>query len=108
LFANGSLLDAEISNSLNTSLIGNSTAFSPEHLLRTGLLSDSEKRNAALTATIVGEQYWQDSNLARGSGANEVAAKISGYEVLDFSLEYEYREQWSLYGGINNMLNQDY
>jgi Fe(3+) dicitrate transport protein len=69
LFANGSLLDAEIGNSLNTS--------------RTGLLFDSEKWNAALTATIVGEQYWQDSNLARGSGATEVAAKIPGYEVLD-------------------------
>lgn len=108
LFANGSLLDAEISNSLNTSLIGNSTAFSPEHLLRTGLLFDSEKWNAALTATVVGEQYWQDSNLARGSGASEIAAEIPGYEVLDFSLEYEYSEQWSLYGGINNMLNQDY
>jgi len=108
LFANGSLLDAEIVRSGNASLVGNDTSFSPDHLIRTGLLYDSERWNSALTATIVGEQNWQDSNLARGFGANEIAAIIPSYEVVDFSLEYRHNDEWALHGGINNLLNQDY
>jgi Fe(3+) dicitrate transport protein len=108
LFANGSLLDAEISNSLNASLVGNNTAFSPDYLIRTGLLFDSEDWTAALTTTLVGDQYWQDSNLPRGSGTSEIAAEIPAYEVVDFSLEYRPSNQWSVHGGINNLLSEDY
>jgi len=108
LFTNGSLLDAEISNSVDSSLVGNNTAFSPDYLLRTGLLYDSDQWNAALTATLVGEQYWQDSNLPRGSGTSEIAAQIPAYEVLDFSLEYRPSDQWAVHGGINNLLSEDY
>lgn len=108
LFTNGSLLDAEINTSLDANLVGNDTAFSPDYLIRTGLLYDSDTWNAALTATLVGEQYWQDSNLARGFGANEIAAEIPSYEVLDFSLEYNHSDRWTVHGGINNLLSQDY
>ncbi|MFT4873946.1 TonB-dependent receptor family protein, partial [Congregibacter sp.] len=108
LFANGSLLDAEINTSLNESLVGNSTAFSPDYLIRTGLLFDNEDWTAALTATLVGEQYWQDSNLPRGSGADQIAAEIPAYEVLDFSLEYRASNRWTVHGGVNNMLDEDY
>jgi Fe(3+) dicitrate transport protein len=108
LFANGSLLDAEIVSSLDASLVGNETSFSPDHLIRTGLLYDSEKWNAALTATLVGEQNWQDSNLPRGSGASLIAAEIPAYEVIDFSLEYRHSSKWAVHGGINNLLSEDY
>jgi Fe(3+) dicitrate transport protein len=108
LFANGSLLDAEINNSLNVSLIGNNTAFSPDNLIRAGFIFDSQQWNAALTATLVSDQYWQDSNLPRGSGVNAIAAEIPAYEVLDFSLEYHHNDQWTVHGGINNLLNEDY
>jgi Fe(3+) dicitrate transport protein len=108
LFANGSLLDAQITSSLTPSLINNDTAFSPNHLIRTGLLFENEKWNAALTATLVADQYWQDSNLPRGVGANQIAAEIPGYEVIDASVEYRHSEQWTLHGGINNLLDKDY
>jgi Fe(3+) dicitrate transport protein len=108
VFANGSLLDAEIRNSTNPDLVGNDTAFAPDYLVRTGFLFDSDKWNAALTATLVGEQFWQDSNLARGAGASEIEAEIPSYEVVDFSLEYRPTDQWALHGGINNLLNEDY
>ncbi|MGB5334914.1 MAG: TonB-dependent receptor, partial [Woeseiaceae bacterium] len=108
LFANGSLLDAEITESLNASLVGNDTAFSPNRLIRTGVIFDSAQWNAALTATLVADQYWQDSNLPRGIGAGEVAAEIPSYEVLDLSTEYQYNDQWTVYGGINNLLSEDY
>ncbi|MFT7266313.1 MAG: Fe(3+) dicitrate transport protein [Halioglobus sp.] len=108
LFADGSLLDAEITNSLNNSLVGNDTAFSPDYLVRTGLIFDNVKWNAALTATLVEDQYWQDSNLPRGSGSSEIEAEIPAYEVLDFSLEYRPADQWTVHGSINNLLNEDY
>jgi Fe(3+) dicitrate transport protein len=108
LFANGSLLDTEIVRSANANLLGNQTAFAPAHLIRTGFIYDDVTWNASLTATIVGDQYWQDSNLPRGAGAGIVEAEIPSYEVVDFSVEYNPSERWSIYGGINNLLNEDY
>ena len=108
LFANGSFLDTEIVNSVNTNLIGNETAFAPGHVVRTGFIYDDVFWRASLTATLVGDQYWQDSNLSRGTAFGVVDAEIPSYEVLDFSMEYNPNEQWSIYGGINNLLNEDY
>ncbi len=108
LFANGSLLDTEITRSLEADLIGNSTAFAPDYLIRTGFIVDRGPWNAALTASLVGEQYWQDSNLASGTGAGRIDGEIPAYEVLDFSIEYRHRDRWTLYGGVNNLLDQDY
>jgi Fe(3+) dicitrate transport protein len=108
LFANASLLDAEIRSSINPALVGNTPAFAPDYLVRTGLLFDNQQWNAALIATLVADQYWQDSNQPRGSGDSEIAAEIPAYEVLDFSIEYFLNERWSFFGGINNLLDQDY
>jgi Fe(3+) dicitrate transport protein len=107
-FANGSLLDAEITSSLNTSLEGNNTAFSPDYLIRTGVLFDSRDLTVSLTATLVGEQFWQDANLPRGAGAGVIDAEIPAYEVVDLSAEYRIGSQWAIHGGINNLLDQDY
>ena len=108
LFANASLLDAEITNSFNPELVGNTPAFAPDYLIRSGFILDSDQFNAMLTATLVGDQYWQDSNLPRGSGDNEITAVIPAYKVFDFSMEYYLSERWSLFGGVNNMLDEDY
>jgi Fe(3+) dicitrate transport protein len=108
LFANGSLLDAEITQSLDVDLVGNSTAFAPDYLIRTGFIVDRGPWNAALTASLVGEQYWQDSNLASGTGAGRIEGEVPAYEVLDFSIEYRHRDRWTLYGGVNNLLDKDY
>lgn len=107
-FVNGSLLDAEITQSVNASLVGNTPAFAPDYLFRAGFIYDNETFNAALTATFVDDQYWQDSNSSRGTGDSLIAARIPAYEVLDFSAEYRLNGNWTLFGGINNLLNQDY
>jgi Fe(3+) dicitrate transport protein len=107
-FANGSLLDAEITQSVTSSLVGNDTAFSPDHVIRTGLLFNNDSLSMALSATLVGAQYWQDSNVARGSGMAEIAAKIPAYQVVDLSAEYQLSAQWALYAGINNLLDENY
>jgi Fe(3+) dicitrate transport protein len=108
IFANGSLLDAEIVSSQNAALIGNATAFSPEYLLRTGFMYNSERLDVALTATLVDEQYWQDSNQSRGTGVDEIDALIPSYEVVDLTAEYRLHPQWALYGGINNVFDENY
>ncbi|WP_206212240.1 TonB-dependent receptor [Wenzhouxiangella sp. XN79A] len=107
-FFNGSLLDAEITESVNAGRVGNTPAFAPEYLVRAGFIYDTPVFNATLTATLVDEQFWQDSNSPRGSGGDLIEAVIPAYEVLDFSAEYRLGENWTLFGGINNLLDEDY
>lgn len=107
-FANGSWLDAEITRSVNSSLVGNTVSFAPDYLLRSGLTYDGNGLNAALSLTMVGEQYWQDSNRAGGSGANVIDAMIPSYQVVDLSAEYELSNRWSLFAGVNNLLDENY
>jgi Fe(3+) dicitrate transport protein len=108
-FVNGSLLDAEITQSTTSSLVANTPGFAPDYLLRAGFIYNKEGVNVALTATLVDDQFWQDSNLARGTGgASQINAKIPSYEVLDLSAEYEISQSWSIQAGINNLLDEDY
>lgn len=107
-FVNGSLLDAEITESNTTTLIGNTPAFAPDYLIRAGLMYEQESLKLALTGTFVDEQYWQDSNLARGAGTGLIEAQIPSYEVLDLSAEYEINKSWSIQAGINNLFDEDY
>ena len=107
-FANGSLLDAQMTRSISSNLLGKDPAFSPDHVIRTGLLFNNDRLNMALTATIVDDHYWQDSNLPRGTGAATIAAKVPAYEVLDLTGEYRLAANWELYSGINNLLNERY
>lgn len=107
-FVNGSLLDAEITESVNDSLVGNTPAFAPDYLFRAGLIYDDTRLKAALTATFVDDQFWQDSNNPRGTGAAQIDAEIPSYEVLDLSAEYRLSDMWTLFGGVNNLLDEDY
>ena len=107
-FLNGSLLDAEITRSVTASLVGNTPAFAPEYLFRAGVMYDNDRLKAALTATLVDDQFWQDSNQPRGTGDAQIDAVIPSYQVVDFSAEYRLSPAWTLYGGINNLLDEDY
>ena len=70
--------------------------------------TNTEKLDVALTATMVDEQFWQDSNASRGTGIDEIAALIPSYEVVDLTAEYRIDSQWAVYGGINNLLDENY
>jgi Fe(3+) dicitrate transport protein len=107
-FVNGSLLDAQITQSTNSLLVGNTPGFAPDYLLRAGIMYNKQSLKIALTATLVDEQFWQDSNLARGAGVNQINAKIPSYEVVDLSTEYQINQSWSIQAGINNLLDEDY
>jgi Fe(3+) dicitrate transport protein len=105
---NGSLLDAEITRSVTADLVGNTPAFAPEYLFRTGLMYYNDRVKLTLVATLVDEQYWQDSNLPRGTGEAQIDAVIPSYQVVDLTGEYRLNRSWTLYGGINNLLDEDY
>jgi Fe(3+) dicitrate transport protein len=107
-FINGSLLDAEITRSVTADLVGNTPAFAPEYLFRTGLMYYNDRVKLTLVATLVDEQYWQDSNLPRGTGEAQIDAVIPSYQVVDLTGEYRLNRSWTLYGGINNLLDEDY
>ena len=107
-FFNGSLLDAEITESVIDSLEGNTPAFAPDYLFRAGFIYDVNDFKATLVGTFVDEQFWQDSNGPRNSGAAQIDAIVPSYEVFDVSAEYRLNDMWTLFGGINNLLDEDY
>ena len=106
-FFNGSLLDAEITESA-VGLEGNTPNFAPDYLLRAGLIYNANHFKATLVGTFVDEQFWQDSNGPRNSGLAQIDAVIPSYEVFDFSAEYQINDMWALFGGINNLFDEDY
>ncbi|MBT1450552.1 TonB-dependent receptor [Glaciecola sp. XM2] len=108
VFVNGSLLEAEITESTTASLVGNTPSFAPDYLIRAGFIYNQENLSVALTATFVDQQFWQDSNLSRGSGAGQIDGVIPSYEVFDLSAEYQIDDSWSLQGGVNNLFDDDY
>lgn len=107
-FVNGSLLDAEITRSVAPGLLGNTPAFAPEYLFRAGLIYANAGLKLALTATMVDEHFWQDSNAPRGTGDAQIDATIPAYEVVDLSAEYRLADAWTLFGGVNNLLDENY
>jgi len=107
-FANGSLLDSEITQSVNASLVGKESAFSPDYVVRTGLMYQQDRLKTSLAATAVGAQYWQDSNRAAGTGAAVIAAEIPSYRVVDFNAEYDFSMRWTVYLGVNNLFDENY
>lgn len=109
LFANAALLDAEITASLTPALVGNTPAFAPDHLVRTGVLYRSA-RNAklALIGTFVDDQFFQDSNAARGAGASMIPAQVPSFDVWDLTAEYPINARFAVYGGISNLFDEQY
>lgn len=109
LFANVSMLDAEFTRSLNGSQVGNEPAFAPSYIARAGLTW--RKDNAyllSLSAVSVDSQYWQDSNLPRGSGNSFVPAIVPSYTVIDLAGDYRLSPHWKLLGGVSNLGDRQY
>lgn len=109
LFANAALLDAEITASLTPSLVGNTPAFAPDYLIRTGVLYRSVRdAKLALVGTFVDEQFFQDSNAAHGSGSALIPAQVPSFEVWDLTAEYPVNARFAVFGGISNLFDEQY
>jgi Fe(3+) dicitrate transport protein len=108
-FVSNTWLDAEIVRSADPTLLGKTPQFAPDYLSRLGLIYRGESGvHAALTATLVDSQFWQDSNLARGTGASLLPAQIPSYQVFDLAVEYPISAAWSINAGIDNLTDERY
>lgn len=108
-FANGALLDAEITRSLTPSLVGRTPQYAPEHLWRAGVLWRTARGlELSLTGTWVASQYWQDSNLPSGSGASLIPAEIPAHQVFDLAAEFPLVDRARLMAGVNNLTGETY
>jgi Fe(3+) dicitrate transport protein len=108
-FVSNTWLDAEIVRSLDPALVGKTPQFAPDNLTRLGLIySSASAFKVSLTGTLVSEQFWQDSNLARGTGASFLPAKIPSYQVFDLAVEYPVNDMWTLSAGVDNLTDKTY
>jgi Fe(3+) dicitrate transport protein len=109
VFANASLLDAEITRSANAALVGNTPLYAPDHVVRAGLLwRGATGSKVSLAGTWVDRQFWQDSNRGSGSGASLLPAEIPAHHVLDLALEWPLGRGLALLAGINNLTDETY
>ena len=109
LYANGAFLDAEITESTNDELVGNTPAFAPDTILRGGVIwHRADGAKVALTGTHVSEQYWQDSNGPRGSGASLIPAEVPSFTVWDLAAEWPVGKTVTLLGNISNLADEEY
>lgn len=103
VFVNASLLDAKFKAGANN---GNVPAYAPDYILKSGVIYRFRDRvKVALTGTMVDNHFWQDSNTAGGVGINQIAA----YSVWDLTAEAKlFRDNVTVFGGINNLFDEDY
>jgi len=109
VFASASFLDAEITRSGDPTLVGNTPAFAPDHVLKAGLIyRNGDWLKLALTGTAVDEHFWQDSNADGSPGVNVIAGVVPSYEVFDLSSEWSITRHFKLLGGVSNLFDQNY
>lgn len=109
-FASVSFLDAEITESVTTSLIGNTPAYAPDHVAKLGLIwrGLDDRLKLGLTGTMVDEHFWRDANTGAGNVVTFVAAEVPSYQVLDLTGEWKLHDRLSLLGGVNNLTDEIY
>ena len=109
LFGNLSLLDAKFTKSLLAGRVGSKPAYAPDVIAKYGVtLLKSGAYSVSVSGQSVSSQYFQDTNLPFGAGANFVPAKIPAYTVFDFSADYYITRNFRLLGGVSNVSNKDY
>lgn len=103
LFGNVSLLDAEFVSGARD---GNEPSYAPGYAFKTGAVYRWQDRaQISLTGVWIDDHFWQDSNTAGGVGTAEIAA----YSVWDLAVEAKlFRDNISVFGGINNVFDEDY
>jgi Fe(3+) dicitrate transport protein len=109
LFASVSLLNAEFTSSQTN--LGNTPAFSPHYLARTGVVYREDKRlKLAVSVVSVASQFGQDSNKPFGTAGTDsfIPAKVPQYTVADFSGDWYVLPQLRLLAGISNLTDRKY
>lgn len=103
LYGNIMLLDAEIEDSANATLIGNTPQYAPDYIIRTGVIYRWQDRaKFAFMGTFVDDHFANDNNALADY-------RVPHYMVWDLTFECKvYRDNVSVVAGINNLFDEDY
>lgn len=81
----------------------------PEHKVNFGISYKPEKSFLAkLDVKYVSERDEAQGPLVFGSPTNTKVAELDEYWVVNTMLKYSIGDHWRIYGGIDNLLNEDY
>ena len=106
LFANIAFIHSAYKKSELPGIVGNQVEFVPNINLKTGIRLGCDKFNASFQYTYMSDQYSEATN-ARDGGVSAVIGLIPAYNVMDFSVSYQYN-RFKIEGNINNLTNQMY
>lgn len=105
VFSNLQLLDAEFTESRQSTLVGNTPAFAPDVLWKGGISFRKEHCfDITLSGVYVSEQFWADSN----TGLASIPAEIPSYKVFNLSGYVYLGQHVRLFGGISNLADEKY
>ena len=110
VFVNTSFIQSEYTKSSKTTVTGNiegnEVEFVPELNLKTGFTFYYKDFGTRLQYTYLADQFSDASNSV-ASSLSGVIGRLPEYDVLDFSMSYQYK-QFKLETGINNLLDEAY
>ncbi|MUU79789.1 TonB-dependent receptor domain-containing protein [Winogradskyella endarachnes] len=107
-FINTSLIHSEYTKSEETGIEGNQVEFVPQLNLKTGLKFGYQNFQTSVQYTYISDQFSDAPNSGSDPlGSSGIIGLIPEYDILDFSLSYQYK-QFKLETGINNLLNNTY
>lgn len=106
-YANISLLDARYTRG---SLKDKTPQYAPKTMSRVGFIYNKENLlKVALMGVIVGRHFADDNNGNGASGTNSPNDfEIPSYTVLDLTGDWQFKKNWTVSAGINNLLDKQY
>ncbi|MDX2188631.1 MAG: TonB-dependent receptor [Bacteroidota bacterium] len=106
VFGNYAYNNATYYNSAFQAVNGNTVEYVPAFTSKNGLTFKWNHIIATLQHTYTSSQYSDATNTIEGT-TNAIAGLVPSYQVLDFSVKYNYR--WLIAeGGVNNIMNTIY
>lgn len=106
LFSNISFINSEYVSSYQSGVEGKRVEFIPNINLKTGIKFGYKNFTSYLQYTYLSDQFSDASNAVE-SNLSGVIGLIPAYDVMDFSLAYNFK-QFKLECGLNNVLNNTY
>ncbi len=106
LFVNVAFIHSAYKKSELPGIVGNQVEFVPNINLKTGIRLGYDNFNASFQYTYMSNQYSEATN-AKDGGVSAIVGLIPAYNVMDFSVSYQYT-RFKIEGNINNLTNQMY
>ena len=106
VFSNFSVMEATYINSDNEAIDGNEVELVAPIIFKSGMALRFKKLKLNYQYSYTAQHYTDATNSE--STANAVNGIVPSYSVMDLSVSYEFKKYFSLYSGVNNLLNNSY